>query len=86
MSDLKVTVLTKPDCVGCKFTKQEMDKLEIQYLSRDVTQDPEAYALVMQYGYSGLPVVVVEQGENLETWTGFSPDRIKAIKNYLVEN
>jgi glutaredoxin-like protein NrdH len=41
----------------------------------DITLDPEARDYVMALGYLQAPVVVTES----DHWSGFRPDRIKAL-------
>jgi glutaredoxin-like protein NrdH len=73
-----ITVYTKPDCQPCKATKRWLDKRGIQYDTKDVTQDPLDFAAVQELGYSGVPVVVVNNGDN-ETelhWQGLHVDNL----------
>lgn len=73
-----VVVYGKPTgCYGCKFTKETMDRLGIEYREVDVTADPEAYDYISRdLGYSSVPVVVAPDGSH---WSGLDPDRIKAL-------
>ena len=52
-----------------------MDKQGIEYEVRDLTQDPNQLELFKAEGLFQAPVVVA--GE--QRWTGFDPDRIKAL-------
>lgn len=74
--DTTVTVYTKPACVQCTATKKALDKAGILgYRLVDITEDPDARDFVMSLGYTSAPVVVAG-GEH---WSGFRPDRIKAV-------
>ena len=74
--DTTVTVYTKPACVQCTATKKALDKAGILgYRPVDITEDPDARDFVMSLGYTSAPVVVAG-GEH---WSGFRPDRIKAV-------
>lgn len=82
---MSITVYTKPNCPQCVFTKRELDKLEdaegnplnLEYTTIDITEDAEARAYVMdELGYLQAPVVVVDADNH---WSGFSPDKIKAL-------
>lgn len=75
--DLTVTVYTKPACVQCNATYMALDNHGIAYRKVDVTQDPEARDYIMSLGYLQAPVVIA--GE--QHWSGFRPDRIKALTN-----
>lgn len=70
-----ITVYTKPACVQCNATCKALDKHGLPYAVVDVSQDPAARDYVMSLGYLQAPVVVVGD----EHWSGFRPDRIKAL-------
>ncbi|MBY0441626.1 MAG: redoxin NrdH [Mycobacteriaceae bacterium] len=72
---MNITVYTKPACVQCNATYKELDKRGISYQKVDITLDVEARDYVMALGYLQAPVVVAG-GEH---WSGFRPDRIKAL-------
>jgi glutaredoxin-like protein NrdH len=72
-----VMLYTKPGCQPCKLTKQELEKVGVDYEVLDVTTDPAAKAAVEALNYLGVPVVVVDEATH---WQGFRPDRIKALK------
>lgn len=70
-----ITVYTKPACVQCRATYHYLDKGGLEYDKVDITESSEAAEYVASLGYSSVPVVV--SGDN--HWSGFSPDRIKAL-------
>ena len=70
-----VTVYTKPACVQCNATYKALDKQGIAYDVVDISLDDEARDYVMVLGHLQAPVVVAG-GEH---WSGFRPDRIKAL-------
>jgi glutaredoxin-like protein NrdH len=72
---MTITVYTKPACVQCSATYKALDKQGITYDKVDITLDSEARDYVMALGYLQAPVVVA--GNN--HWSGFRPDRIKAL-------
>jgi glutaredoxin-like protein NrdH len=72
---MTITVYTKPACVQCTATYKALDKQGITYDSVDISMDTEARDYVMALGYLQAPVVVTEN----EHWSGFRPDRIKAL-------
>ncbi|BBU23674.1 redoxin NrdH [Mycobacterium xenopi] len=74
---MSITVYTKPACVQCNATHKALDKQGIAYETVDITLDPEARDYVMALGYLQAPVVVAGD----EHWSGFRPDRIKALAN-----
>ena len=51
--------------------------LGLDYDLLDISADPTARDLVLSLGYLSAPVVVSADGH----WSGFRPDRIKALAN-----
>jgi glutaredoxin-like protein NrdH len=72
---MTITVYTKPACVQCNATYKALDKQGLDYRVVDITEEPEARDYVMSLGYLQAPVVVAGS----EHWSGFRPDRIKAL-------
>lgn len=70
-----ITVYTKPACVQCNATHKALDKSGVEYQKVDISVDSEAREYVMSLGYLQAPVVVAGD----EHWSGFRPDRIKAL-------
>ena len=75
MTQPLITVYTKPACVQCNATYKALDKAGIAYDVVDISVDMEARDYVMALGYLQAPVVVAGN----EHWSGFRPDRIKAL-------
>ncbi|MFT3900577.1 MAG: glutaredoxin-like protein NrdH [Gordonia sp. (in: high G+C Gram-positive bacteria)] len=72
---MAITVYTKPACVQCNATYKALDKAGVEYQVIDISEDAEARDYVMALGYLQAPVVVAGD----EHWSGFRPDRIKAV-------
>ena len=72
---MTITVYTKPACVQCNATYRALDKQGISYDIVDITEEQEARDYVMALGHLQAPVVVA----GTEHWSGFRPDRIKAL-------
>ena len=72
---MSVTVYTKPACVQCSATFKALDKQGIAYQKVDITLDSESREYVMALGYLQAPVVVADK----DHWSGFRPDRIRAL-------
>lgn len=70
-----VTLLKKPSCVQCDMTVRLFKRNGIEWVERDMVEDPEALALAKELGYLQAPVVIVG-GDH---WSGFQPDRINAL-------
>lgn len=72
---MSITVYTKPACVQCNATKKALDRAGLDYELVDISLDNEARDYVMALGYVQAPVIEA----NGEHWSGFRPERIKAL-------
>lgn len=72
---MKITVYSKPSCVQCNATCRALEKEGIEYRIIDIAGDEEARNYIKSLGY--LQALVVIAGN--EHWSGFRPDRVKAI-------
>ena len=72
---MSITLYTKPACVQCNATKKALDRAGLDYDTVDISANDEARDYVMALGYVQAPVVEA----NGEHWSGFHPDRIKAL-------
>lgn len=76
-----VTVYSKPNCVQCTATCRTLDKHGVSYDVVDVTA-PEASEMLRyvteELGYQQAPIVLVN-GDEDNHWSGFRPDKIKAL-------
>jgi glutaredoxin-like protein NrdH len=70
-----ITFYTKPACVQCNATFKALERQGLAYEKVDITIDDEARDYVMALGYTQAPVVIA----GAEHWSGFRPDRIKAL-------
>lgn len=71
-----VTVLSKPSCVQCNATYRALDDSGVEYEVLDITEDEEAHKRALDLGYLQAPVVITDTGAH---WSGFQPDKIKAL-------
>lgn len=72
---MDITVYTKPMCVQCDATKRALNKAGIEYSIVDITEDADALAKVKSMGFMQAPVVTTSN----DAWSGFRPDKIKAL-------
>jgi glutaredoxin-like protein NrdH len=77
---MSITVYSKPACVQCTATQKALDKQGLAYEKVDITLDSEARDYVMALGYLQAPVVVAGN----DHWSGFRPDRIKALASAVL--
>ena len=62
--------------MACNFTKKYLDDKGIKFKEIDVFEDAEALAMLMDKGFSQMPVVVI----NGEFHTGFQPNILAKVK------
>lgn len=70
-----VTVYSLPNCVQCDSTKRLLTRSEVAFEEVDLSQNPEAMAMVRELGYNSAPVVMA--GE--DHWSGFRPDKLATL-------
>lgn len=81
---MKITVYSKPSCMPCAGTKRALTRNNIPFTEVDVTSAPDAADPILELGYRGVPVVVVEGlPDGTDHWDGYRPDKIEALA-YLV--
>lgn len=78
---MSITVYSKPNCVQCDATYRALKKHGLEYDVVDISVDAEALQTVKALGYQQAPVVFAG-GDH---WSGFRPDRIKAIAAIAAE-
>lgn len=77
---IDITVFEKRDgeCYQCKATTRALIKRDLGFLSIFLENDPARAEEFRLAGHLTAPVVQVEEnGELVETWSGFNPARIK---------
>ncbi|WP_179468106.1 glutaredoxin-like protein NrdH [Mycolicibacterium vinylchloridicum] len=77
---MTITVYTKPACVQCNMTYKALDREGLVYDVVDISEDADARDYVMSMGYLQAPVVVAG-GDH---WSGFRPERIKALSGAVL--
>lgn len=74
-----ITIFGKPNCVQCTQTVKTFERGGLEadrdFIYRDVSEDPAAYAYVTEeLGYSAAPVIVLEDQDH---WSGYNPPNNK---------
>ncbi|QQZ08485.1 glutaredoxin domain-containing protein [Heyndrickxia vini] len=73
----KVTVYTKNGCPQCDMTKVVLNGEGIEFETFNVEEDENAFDYVVNtLNLRQMPVVIVE---GQEPFTGFQPDKLKAL-------
>lgn len=77
---MSIVVYTKDVCVQCKYTKNKLTDLGLDFTEVNVEHDAAARKLVQDSGRLELPMVVVDRGASgKEVWHGFQYGKIKAL-------
>lgn len=76
VAKVQVSVYTMPGCVQCDATKRALDTYGIPFSEIDLSADEEAHRRLTEAGWRRAPVVETSRGE---MWSGFRPDRIRAL-------
>lgn len=71
----EVTIYTSPTCVHCKAAKAFMADNNIAYTEKDVVADVDARKWMLDRGYRGVPVIVVD-GEEI---IGFDQKKLSEL-------
>ena len=79
MTDLVVTVWTKPNCVQCMQTLRVMDQEGIKYQTRRLDKSVKAVELFKEMGLMSAPIVETDT----KRWSGFRVDKIRSLAKHL---
>lgn len=69
-------IYEQANCIQCKMTKREFDKLGLSYEVINLDEEPREREKLKGMGYYQAPVVMTDE----RVWSGFRPDKIKAYK------
>ncbi len=72
-----VVVYTGPGCSACKQAKQFLTQHGVEYVERDIGDDPAARDELIAMGYRAVPVIKIGD----ETMLGFSAPRLRRMLN-----
>ena len=76
-----LTVYSKPNCIQCEMTKMWLTQNKIPFETIDIVSNPGAFELLKHYGFTSLPVVVIDDEfeDPNKTWMGFQVDRLERL-------
>lgn len=73
-----IVVYTKPACGACVATKRALDKAGTEYRSVDVSVDSVARDMLIEHGFSAMPVVA-PSGDVASWFGGFQLARLREV-------
>ena len=77
---MEIIVWTKSNCVQCTQTKREMTKRGIEFVEKNLEEEPEQMQKFIEAGYTSAPIVTTD----VKTWSGFRIDKIASLTAYLM--
>ncbi|PTV70234.1 glutaredoxin domain-containing protein [Agrobacterium pusense] len=70
------TLYTKPGCVQCTALARSMTRAGIDFDIVDISEDREAFDLVVGMGFRQVPVVVAD---GIDPFSGFNPAKVEEL-------
>ncbi|PYF96381.1 ribonucleoside-diphosphate reductase class Ib glutaredoxin subunit [Georgenia satyanarayanai] len=70
-----VVVYGRAGCEACRATERALQRAGVEFEVVDLDRNPAALRLVQALEFTTAPVVTTGR----EWWSGFRPDRIKAV-------
>lgn len=70
-----LTVYSKPRCMQC------VNRNKIEFETVDIEANPGAFELLKHYGFTSLPVVVIDDefDNPNKAWAGFQVDKLEEL-------
>lgn len=73
---MKITVLSKNNCMQCEFTKKFLNDNNLEFEEINVEEDSGAMEYAKLLGFTSMPVVLVD---GMDPWGGFRPDELMKL-------
>lgn len=76
---MSVTLFRKPGCTQCDATERGFGDrvIPVEAIERNLVEDDDALARVLELGFQQAPVVLIEEGDEIvDAWSGYRPDKI----------
>ncbi len=80
----KVTVYSKQNCIQCFMVKMFFDQNKVPYDVIDTTGNTELIDKIKSYGYSGLPLIVLNENFK-DAYVGYNPDALDMIAKEVLK-
>lgn len=81
MSNRIIRLYGKDHCVQCSASERKLNSLNLDFVHEDATtEDNLKFIQSLDESYKRAPIMTVEvDGEVVDHWTGYDPDRITAL-------
>ena len=80
---MNVTLYTQPQCGPCRATKHALESRGVPFTAVNVMESAANLEKIKGLDYLTVPVVIVEDGSEIEHWGGFQMDRIADLAGRL---
>ena len=80
---MNVTLYTQPQCGPCRATKHALEIRGVPFTAVNVMENAASLEKLKGLDYLTVPVVIVEDGSEIEHWGGFQMDRIADLAGRL---
>ena len=80
---MKVTVYTQVQCGLCRATRHALESRGVPFTAVNVMESAASLEKIKGLDYLTVPVVIVEDGSEIEHWGGFQMDRIADLAGRL---
>jgi len=75
-----ISVFNTPNCPYCHMLMDYLDGKNIDYVSIDLTREPDrAQEMMQKSGQTGVPVTIIKQGDKEDIIIGFDQEKIDQI-------
>ena len=76
----EITIFYTPNCPYCHMAMDYLDEKNIEYISYDLSKNPEKAQEMMQAsGQTGVPVIIIKKDGEEKVVTGFNKSEINLI-------
>lgn len=70
-----IKVWTNENCTQCEQTKRFLDKVNIEYVTLDLSQNPDDLKRFLDMGFKSAPIVETDN----DIWSGFKIDKLNKL-------
>ncbi|WP_099974131.1 MULTISPECIES: glutaredoxin-like protein NrdH [Lactobacillaceae] len=71
-----IVVYSKNNCMQCKMTKKYLKEHNVNFVERNINDQPEYLDDLKAQGFQSVPIVM---NENINPIVGFRPDSLKEL-------
>lgn len=73
----RITIYTKDNCPQCKMTKRFLAEKNVDYIEKNIDEEPQYVDWLKEQGFQSVPIVTTE--DQKVTIVGFRPDQLRSL-------